>query len=287
MKPLTIVALTLAGAALVTAAGAAIVVYGGLYNVAATVPHVQPLYSLLETAMHHSVQRRARDIVAPPMGGEQTIARGAACYQAKCVQCHGAPGVAQHDIGKSMQPLPGPLVDAASRWKPREMFWLTKHGILMSGMPAWGYRMTEDDMWAVVAFLGRLPELTPRAYKALTPDPVGSQSVPPAPVCERPPDSAGPLRDGDPELGKKALYQYACTACHSIPDTTSSSPHVGPPLAGIARRALIAGQLANTPDNMVRWLRHTHEVDPLSAMPEMGVGAQDARDITAFLTTLK
>jgi cytochrome c1 len=68
---------------------------------------------------------------------------------------------------------------------------------------------------------------------------------------------------------------------------TSSSPHVGPPLAGIAGRTLIAGKLANTPDNMVRWLRHTKEVDPMTAMPELGVTEQDARDIAAYLATLR
>ena len=62
---------------------------------------------------------------------------------------------------------------------------------------------------------------------------------------------------------------------------------MGPPLTGMGGRSLIAGKLTNTPDNMVRWLRHTHEVDPLTAMPEMGVSEQDARDIGAYLATLR
>jgi cytochrome c2 len=82
------------------------------------------------------------------------------------------------------------------------------------------------------------------------------------------------------------MYQYACNACHTIPGVTGSAPNVGPPLAGMSSRRRIAGKLPNTPENMVRWLRHTHEVAPSSAMPEMGVSARDARDLAAYLATL-
>ena len=279
---LTIAALGLAGAA-----AGALVVYGGLYNVAATVQHTQPVYSLLETAMHRSVKLRARNIETPKLDDERLVMRGAACFRDKCVQCHGAPGVAQGDIGKSMQPLPGPLVDARHHWKPRELYWLTKHGIKMSGMPAWEYRLSEEELWSVVAFLARLPDLTPQQYAEATRfDATGVQGASTGSACSAAPDGAS-VRVGDADRGKRALHQYACSACHTIPGVTSSSPHVGPPLAGIAGRTLIAGKLANTPDNMVRWLRHTKEVDPLTAMPELGVTEQDARDIAAYLATLR
>jgi len=279
---LTIAALGLAGAA-----AGALVVYGGLYNVAATVQHTQPVYSLLETAMHQSVKLRARNIETPKLDDERLVMRGAACFRDKCVQCHGAPGVAQGDIGKSMQPLPGPLVDARHHWKPRELYWLTKHGIKMSGMPAWEYRLSEEELWSVVAFLARLPDLTPQQYAEATRfDATGAQGASTGSACGAAPDGAS-VRVGDADRGKRALHQYACSACHTIPGVTSSSPHVGPPLAGIAGRTLIAGKLANTPDNMVRWLRHTREVDPLTAMPELGVTEQDARDIAAYLATLR
>jgi mono/diheme cytochrome c family protein len=279
---LTVAALGLAGAA-----AGALVVYGGLYNVAATVQHTQPVYSLLETAMHQSVKLRARNIETPKLDDERLVMRGAACFRDKCVQCHGAPGVAQGDIGKSMQPLPGPLVDARHHWKPRELYWLTKRGIKMSGMPAWEYRLSEEELWAVVAFLARLPDLTPQQYaEATRVEATGVQGAPTGLACGAAPGGA-PVRPGDVERGKRALHQYACSACHTIPGVTSSSPHVGPPLAGIAGRTLIAGKLANTPDNMVRWLRHTKEVDPMTAMPELGVTEQDARDIAAYLATLR
>ncbi|MDQ0015541.1 mono/diheme cytochrome c family protein [Variovorax boronicumulans] len=278
--------LTVATLGLTAAAGAAWLVWGGLYNVAATEQHTQPVYSLLEVAMRQSVRLRARGIVPPDIANEQLVARGAGCFRDKCVQCHGAPGVAQGDIGKSMQPLPGPLVDARQRWNASELYWVTKHGIKMSGMPAWEYRLSDEDLWAVVAFLERLPDMTPQQYaQASAPVMPTGQGAPAAPSCGPGVRPASPEK-GEVRRGARALSQYACNACHTIPGITGSFPNVGPPLAGMAKRSLIGGRLANTPDNMVRWLRHTRQVDPLTAMPELGVTEQDARDIAAYLATL-
>lgn len=293
------VLLTLTAVAVLAMALAGAIVFGGLYNVASTAQHTQPVYSLLELAMRQSVRLRARGIEAPKLDDERLMVRGAACFKEKCVQCHGAPGIAQNDIGKSMQPVPGPLVDAGQRWRPRELYWLTRHGIKMSGMPAWEFHLSDDDIWAVVAFLGRLPALTPRQYAAFGETPAVPVGSPPdlstagagaAPLrrssCGVVPTQARPAEGGDVHRGKRAMYQYACNACHTIPGVTGSTPNVGPPLAGMSGRRLIAGKLPNTPENMVRWLRHTHEVAPMSAMPEMGVSARDAQDLMAYLATL-
>ena len=277
--------LTIAALALAAAGVAAAMVYGGLYNVASTEQHTQLVYSVLETAMRQSVRLRARNIETPKLDDEQLVQHGAACFRDKCVQCHGAPGVAQSDIGKSMQPVPGPLVDAGQRWRPRELYWLTRHGIKMSGMPAWEFHLSDEDLWATVAFLARLPDLTPQQYAAITEvRAVPGSTLPGTPACGR--LQTAPSQPADLERGKRALYQYACNACHTIPGVTGSTPQVGPPLDGMARRNLIGGKLANTPENMMRWLRHTREVDPLTAMPDMGVSERDARDIAAYLATL-
>ncbi len=92
---------------------------------------------------------------------------------------------------------------------------------------------------------------------------------------------------GDAERGRMALTQYACHACHTIPGVTGSQVFVGPPLDGMASRALIAGKLPNTSENMLRWIMHTQEVSPGNAMPDMGVQEQHARDMAAYLETLK
>jgi len=266
----------------------AVVVWGGLYDVAATRQHWQPTYSLLETAMRHAVRLRAGDIPEPPLADEAMALRGAGCFRDKCVQCHGAPGVAPEDIGKSMQPLPGPLVDARRHWRPRELYWLTRHGIRMSGMPAWEFRLREEELWELVAFMQRLPDLNAAQYADW------ARRAPAAPACgagsARPPTPpvtiAGPPAP-DVERGRRALYQHACTACHTIPGVVGGDVHVGPPLKGIGSRQFIAGTLLNSPDNMARWLLQTQHVKPGTAMPQLGVAEQDARDMAGYLSTLK
>jgi cytochrome c1 len=283
-KLLPIVAATTAALAVAAALGGAIVVYGGLYDVAATQPHTQPVHSLLEVAMRRSVRWRAREIAEPPLADERMAVRGAACYQDKCVQCHGAPGVAQGDIGKGMQPLPGPLVDARQHWRPRELYWLVRHGLKMTGMPAWEYRLTDAQIWELVAFLDRLPDLGATEYAQWQERARGHGSV--AAACGRPTDAPAPVAGTAVLRGRHAVHQYACTACHSIPGVTGPQAFTGPPLDRFAGRGLIAGALPNTPENLARWLTHTQEVKPGTAMPQMGVLPQDARDIAAFLATL-
>jgi cytochrome c2 len=96
-----------------------------------------------------------------------------------------------------------------------------------------------------------------------------------------------PTAEVDVERGRKALYQHACSACHRIPGVTGSQVHVGPPLEGIGSRQLIAGTLPNTPGNMLRWIRQTQAVKPGTAMPQLGVPEPVARDMAAYLGTLR
>lgn len=162
-----IVLLTLLVLAVGGAAGAYAFMMSGIYNISATSQHLQFVYSFLEQGMHQSVRFHARDIEPPPLDDPQRIARGARLYHAACVQCHGAPGIAPHGIGMSMQPVPGPLVDSGEKWQPNELYWIVRHGIKMSGMPAWEYRMSEEELWDTVAFMRRLPQLTPADYAAI------------------------------------------------------------------------------------------------------------------------
>ena len=268
---------TVLAAALLGIVVAAAIVRGGLYDVSVTAQHTPPVYWLLQTVMHYSVKRRARAIEPPALGDEGLQQRGAEVYAANCVRCHGAPGVAPGEFANSMQPLPGPLVDALSRWLPRELYWITRNGIKMSGMPAWEYRLSDDDLWALVAFLVKLPQLSAQAYASLHLEP----------------DAAPDRDDGshrravpDAARGRVALHQHGCNACHVIPGVTGSDVHVGPPLAGIASRQLIAGAVPNTMEQMVRWLRNPDSVDKGTAMPALGVAPEDARDIAAYLATL-
>ena len=92
---------------------------------------------------------------------------------------------------------------------------------------------------------------------------------------------------GDASRGPELLRAYGCKSCHTIPGVVGANGLVGPPLAGIAERSYIAGVLPNAPENMIRWIMNPKAVDPLTAMPVLGVSPSDARDITAYLYTLR
>jgi len=111
---------------------------------------------------------------------------------------------------------------------------------------------------------------------------------------------AGCLRDLDPYLeerhtvaggkageGPAAMRVYGCGSCHTIPGVRGADALVGPPLAGFAHRRYIAGRVPNQPDELVRWILHPQGVKPGTAMPDLGVTGQDARNIAAYLYTLK
>jgi cytochrome c2 len=93
--------------------------------------------------------------------------------------------------------------------------------------------------------------------------------------------------DGDPKAGAVAITRHACGSCHKIPGVQASVGMVGPPLGGIAARLYIASHLTNTPDNMILWLRDPQAVFPGNAMPNMGLTDREARDVAAYLYTLR
>ena len=90
---------------------------------------------------------------------------------------------------------------------------------------------------------------------------------------------------GDPQRGEAMFIQYGCGSCHAVKGVRTAVGAVGPPLDGIAIRTIIAGHLANNPENMEQWIRDPQRVSPGTAMPDLNVGETDARDITAFLYT--
>jgi cytochrome c2 len=92
---------------------------------------------------------------------------------------------------------------------------------------------------------------------------------------------------GSAQRGAQRITRFGCAACHRIPGVKNASGNVGPPLDRIADRTYIAGMLRNTPANLVRWIREPQAVVPGNAMPNMGVSEADARDIAAYLYTLR
>jgi mono/diheme cytochrome c family protein len=123
-------------------------IYSGLYNIAADVPHTQPVYWLLETVRDYSVEARARDIVVPNNLNDPTrISKGAGHYADMCSSCHLAPGMKRTEISQGLYPRP-PELRRKTNLTPAEQFWVVKHGIKMTGMPAWGVTHDDDLLWA-------------------------------------------------------------------------------------------------------------------------------------------
>jgi mono/diheme cytochrome c family protein len=266
--------LALAAIAVAGAAGGALFVWLGIYDISATDQHLAPTYRLLDVAMRRSVKQRAEDIAVPDLAGPEKAARGLSLYRQHCLQCHGAPGVAPEPFALGLTPAPVPLVHTARSWAPAELYWVIKEGIKMTGMPAWKYRLGDADIWALVAFLPAMAQLTPQQYAALESAPAASRHV----AASEAPSAA---------RGKKAINQYLCVTCHAIPGIVGPNAPVGPPLAGVGSRLLLGGVLPNTPENMARWLRGPKSFAPLTAMPDLGVTERDARDIAAYLATLR
>ena len=144
--------------------------YGGLYNVAANVPHSGWVYSLLQTMRDRSIAAHAASVIVPgDLSDPNRITSGAGQYAEMCTSCHLAPGMKRTEISRGLYPR-APELRRGSRSTPAEDFWVVKNGIKMTGMPAWGVTHDDEILWDVVAFLRKLPELTADQYQALVED---------------------------------------------------------------------------------------------------------------------
>lgn len=267
--------------AVAVAAGAGLFVYSGVYDTAATDQHTAPVYWLLKTVMRRSIHTHARKVDVPPLGDALLIARGRVLFDAHCVRCHGAPGIAPEPFALGLRPAPANLANTGIEWPSVDLFWTIKHGLKMTGMPGWEFRLPDDALWAIVAYLHLLPYESPREYRSALQAARQSVSTQPPIVFVE------PAALGDPERGRHVVQQYACIVCHEIPGIVGASVPVGPPLATMGRRRFIAGVILNTPDNMVRWLRAPERIVPDGAMPNLGVTERDAADMAAYLETLR
>jgi mono/diheme cytochrome c family protein len=145
-------------------------VYSGSYDVAADRKDAPFLRWVLQTARERSIDRRADRVVPVSdsvLNDPATIRTGFEHYDEMCVVCHGAPGVEPGEARDGLNPRPPLLAEEAAGLSPRELFWIIKHGIRMTGMPAWGPTHEDDKIWAMVAFVKKLPALSAGEYRAM------------------------------------------------------------------------------------------------------------------------
>lgn len=143
-------------------------IYSGIYDIAATEPHTPPMRWLLWTTMERSVRAHAEGIQVPSLD-VSLVKKGSSHYDRNCVFCHGAPGIRPGEMGEGIRPEAPDLTKHADHWSPQELFWIIKHGIKMTAMPAWGPTHSDQDIWAMVAFLRQLPQMSPEQYRKMRP----------------------------------------------------------------------------------------------------------------------
>jgi cytochrome c553 len=148
-------------------AGAVLVAWFGLYDVAASRGHWRITDLFLRFGMENSVRARAPDIQPPRLDNPDLIRLGAGHFHHGCAYCHGAPGIPLDPISQHMLPPPPDLKDKAGEWTDQELFQLIKHGLKYTGMPGWPAQQRDDEVWALVAFVRHLPSLDADGYRML------------------------------------------------------------------------------------------------------------------------
>lgn len=148
---------------LMIAAGTALL-YSGRYDISAAHPHWPLVKNGISILVDRSVKHHAKDIAVPMLEDTAMVRLGFQHYQEMCVDCHGAPGVAHEEFAEGLYPRAPKLKKAAEEWSPAELYWMTRYGIKMSGMPAFGGTHGEHELWAIVAFLEKLPTLDSLGY---------------------------------------------------------------------------------------------------------------------------
>ena len=153
-------------ACVVGALAAFLVIISGAYNVAATVPHTELERVILNSTMRHSVRAHAGKALRE-VWSEDQVRRGFEEYNAMCIVCHGAPGKERSYIRQGLQPEPPNLAESSERWSSAELFWIIKNGIKMTGMPAFGPTHQDEQIWNIVGFIRRLPQISAPEFKAM------------------------------------------------------------------------------------------------------------------------
>jgi mono/diheme cytochrome c family protein/cytochrome c2 len=270
------VLMLLVGAGALVATGAIVgttLLLSGALSTNATKQHFRVTHRVLDLGLEYSVRAAADDVPEPALGLPGMRARGAACYREHCVTCHGAPGVAPDSFALGMLPVPGNLAHSAAAHPPEWLYHVTRKGVRMTGMPAWEYRLSDQSLWSVVAFLEMLPVLDVDSYRALMATTVDAS-------CES--RVTLPLHTEGADV---LLRQYACHSCHQIESVVGPRVDTGPPLIDWSKRAYIAGVLPNTEENLARWIMDPPAISPQTLMPDLGVPPEHARAMAVFLLT--
>jgi mono/diheme cytochrome c family protein len=156
-----------ATALFVMAMAGVLFVASGIYDIAAATPHWPVTKWVMEKTRNRSIAFHAADIKVPPgLDDPAKIVLGTEHFAAHCASCHGAPGVPRSETAEGLYPQPPDLAHAADHYSQAELFWIVRNGIKMTGMPNWSDH-SDEELWATVAFIGKLPGMTEQDYGKL------------------------------------------------------------------------------------------------------------------------
>ena len=160
-------ALVLVGALVVLALGGVVFIGSGVYNIGADDHHTKLVLALIQQLRDRSIAARSKSIEAHYVEDPQRIALGAQRYAVLCDGCHLAPGVTKSDVRQGLYPHPPNLAQEELQQAQRA-FWIVKHGIKMSAMPAWGKTLDDETIWNIVGFVRKMPDMTAETYQQLS-----------------------------------------------------------------------------------------------------------------------
>ena len=244
----------------VVAFGGFLFVTSGIMPIKASSGHWAITAWFLNFAMRRSVVTHSLGMQTPALNDPALVAQGAGHYEFGCLPCHGGPDLPQPVIAQQMTPHPPYLPPEIPKWDADELFYIVKHGVKFTGMPAWPALQRDDEVWAVVAFLLRLPRLTSQEYKEL------ARSRNPGAAME------------NLSTAKEAprAVSESCARCHGL-DGAGRGLSTFPILAGQRPTYLYASLLA-----FARGERHSGTMIPIAT----GLSADEMREIARYYANL-
>ena len=250
----------------IAAAGVAgsLLVLSGLIPVKASSGHFAITRWFLEFSMSRGFSTQSLGVKVPELDDPAKVLKGAGKYETTCRPCHGSPELRHPRVAAAMTPTPPYLPEVLSQWTPAELFAIVKHGVKFTGMPAWPTQKRDDEVWAMVAFLQRLPELDAAEYHELA---FGDT---------RRSGGAAPIEDlTGPENLPRAVRER-CARCHGV-DGRGRGTGAFPKLAGQHAPYLLAALRA-----FERGERHSGVMEPVAA----GLSEAEMHELAQYYSKL-
>jgi cytochrome c553 len=255
----------IAGLLAVLGFGGALVAVSGIIPIKASSGHWAVTRWFLNFSKERSVATHSLGLEAPSLDDPGLVLKGAGHYDTGCRPCHGNPALPQPQIAWKMTPPPPYLPPRISEWQPDELFYIVKHGIKFTGMPAWPSLQRDDEVWAMVAFLRRFPELDAAEYRRLT----QGEAAPSGEVAQLP-DLEGPER-------VPRAITTSCARCHGV-DGLGRGLGAFPKLAGQTPAYLDLSLQA-----FARGTRHSGIMQPVAA----GLSREEMGELARYYASLQ